>query len=129
MKVKISSLTGSFEADGVSKLKVPGEKGHYTILPHHIDYTALVFPGVLAYIAQNGEEMYLAVEEGVFVKKGVDVFLSCRNLIIGEPGAQEKELKGTVRDKFETLDETEKKTRELISRMESDFVRRFLEMK
>jgi len=129
MKLKIVSLMENFEFDGVEAVNIPGEKGNYTILPHHIDYTALVCPGILTCRGADKGITDMAVDEGVFVKKGDDVYISCRNAVKGVQGAETSALKTVVHEKFETIDETEKKTREMISRMESSFVRRFLEMK
>ncbi|MBN2755172.1 MAG: F0F1 ATP synthase subunit epsilon [Candidatus Goldbacteria bacterium] len=129
MKLKIVSLTETFQAENIEAVNIPGEKGCYSILPHHIDYAALVCPGVLTFRDAAGGRTDMAVDEGLLIKKGNDVYLSCRNAIKGMPETEINALKTVVHDRFEVIDETEKKTREMLSRMESSFVRRFLEMK
>jgi F-type H+-transporting ATPase subunit epsilon len=65
------------------------------------------------------------VDEGILIKCGGEVFVSTRNAMRGPDLGQ---LKRTVVEKFETLNEREKTARSAMTRIEAGFVRRFLEI-
>jgi len=110
---------------GVTRIIVMTRSGAFGLLPHRLDCTAAIVPGILAYRFTEGEPIYLAVDDGVLIKTGSDVVVSVRNAIGGQDlGA----LRAAVEHEFLNLDERERSVRSLIARLESDFVRRFLEM-
>jgi F-type H+-transporting ATPase subunit epsilon len=110
---------------GVTRIIVMTRSGAFGLLPHRLDCTAAIVPGILAYRFSTGEPIYLAVDDGVLVKTGSDVVVSVRNAIGGQDlGA----LRAAVERECLNLDERERNVRTLIARLESDFVRRFLEM-
>ena len=126
MKLRILTPTESMEIEAVGKIIADGEKGYFCILPRHIDYVTTIVPGILSYTLADNREVFLAVDEGVLVKKGADVLISVRSLV---QGAELGGLKKAIVEKFEALDEREKKARAILARMEADFARRFLEIK
>ncbi len=125
MKLKILLPAEVFLVEEVSKVVAEAENGYFCLLPHHVDFTASLVPGVFAY--QTGEaEHYLAVDVGTLVKKGPDILVSIRN------AAKSDEL-GHLRDivvrQFEEIDEREKKARSAAAKLEIDLLRRFMEMR
>ena len=67
---------------------------------------------------------YVAVDEGVLVKTGLDVLVSVRNAIGGRDLGQLREV---VEQEFLTLDEREQSVRSAMAKMESGFIRRLAE--
>jgi F-type H+-transporting ATPase subunit epsilon len=61
-------------------------------------------PGILIYEAEAEGEVYVAVDEGVLVKTGLDVLVSVRNAIGGTDLGQ---LREAVEREFLNLDERE----------------------
>lgn len=110
----------------VMRLVVETAAGSVGILPRRLDFTAAVTPGVLAYQRVDGREEFVAVDEGVLVKSGNEVCLSVREAI---SGADLGGLREAVRLRYTHLDESERLARSAIARLESDFVRRFMELK
>ena len=110
----------------VRKIVAEGENGFFGLLPRHIDFVSALVPGILLYESEEGEEAFIAIDEGILVKYGATVLVSTRN---GVRGADLGDLKETVVRQFKTLDEQERKSRSVISKMEADFVRRFLDLK
>jgi F-type H+-transporting ATPase subunit epsilon len=108
----------------VSKVIAESETGSFCLLPRHIDYVATLVPGILSYerVNQQGEE-FLAVDEGLLVKCGSDVKVSTRNAVLSKDLGR---LKQTVEDEFLELDEQERKSRSIITKLETDFVRSIL---
>ncbi len=101
-------------------------QGAFGFLPHRLDCVAPLAPGILTYETAAQGEVYLAVDEGVLVKSGYEVLISVRNAMGGIPL---KELRGAVEREFLDLDEREQHFREVLVKMESGFIRRFIEFR
>jgi len=108
----------------VDKINAEAENGAFTLLPRHVDWVASLVPGILSYQSDD-KESFLALDEGVLVKCGSEVLVSVRNAIAGENLGN---LRQTVEEKFQELDEREKKARSILARFEADFIRRFIEV-
>jgi F-type H+-transporting ATPase subunit epsilon len=70
--------------------------------------------------------VFLAIDEGILVKCGPDVFVSTRHAVRGPDLGG---LKETVVARFKAIDSREKKARVAMARIEAGFVRRFLELR
>jgi F-type H+-transporting ATPase subunit epsilon len=95
------------------------------ILPRRLDCATALAPGILTYETETGGEVDLAVDQGVLVKVGMNVLVSVRNAIGGTDLA---ELHEAVKREFLHLDEQEKNVRSVLAKMESGFIRRFMEI-
>ena len=109
----------------VAKVKGEAVNGSFTLLPRHVDFVAGLVPGILAFEPEEGAEQYAAIDRGVLVKCGEEVVVSTRNAVIG-PGLED--LKRTVRERYELVDERERYARLASARIEADLVRRFMEL-
>ncbi len=98
--------------------------GSYGLLPNRRDCTAALVPGILTYQIGSEKEMYIAVDQGIFVKKGNEVFISVRQAIQGIGLSQ---LRDTVKAKFLTLDEKQQEIRFAMDKLESSFLQRLTE--
>lgn len=110
----------------VEKVVAEASNGMFCLLPHHVDFTAALSPGLFSYQTMEGEDVLLAMDVGVLVKKGFDVIVSTRNAARGPDLGH---LKQVVEEQYQELDEREKKARAAVARLEADLVRRFMEMK
>jgi F-type H+-transporting ATPase subunit epsilon len=63
----------------VSRIVAETREGSFGLLPHRLDCVAALAPGILIYETEAEGEVYLAVDEGVLVKTGLDVLVSVRN--------------------------------------------------
>jgi F-type H+-transporting ATPase subunit epsilon len=109
------------QTTGVSSIVVETREGSYGILPRRLDCVAALAPGILIYEKETEGEVYVAVDEGVLVKTGLDVFVSVRNAIAGTDLGQ---LREAVEREFLHLDEREQGVRSVLAKMESGFIRR-----
>ena len=112
------------EKTGVSRIVAETSEGSFGLLPHRLDCVAALAPGILIYESEAEGEVYLAVDEGVLVKTGLDVLVSVRNAIAGTDLGQ---LHDAVEREFLNLDEQEQSVRSVVTRMEIDFIRRVAE--
>ncbi len=125
MRLKVLLPAEVYLDEEVTKVVAEADNGFFCLLPHHVDFTASLVPGVLSYQA-GGREHYLAVDIGTLVKRGSDIHVSVRN------AARSDEL-GTLKDivtrQFEEIDEREKKARSSAAKLELDLLRRFMELR
>jgi F-type H+-transporting ATPase subunit epsilon len=112
------------EKTGVSRIVAETSDGSFGLLPHRLDCVAALAPGILIYQLETEAEVYVAVDEGVLVKTGLDVLVSVRNAIGGTDLGQ---LHEAVDREFLNLNEREQSVRSVMARMESDFIRRLAE--
>ena len=112
------------EKTGVSRIVAETREGSFGLLPHRLDCVASLAPGILIYENESEGEVYVAVDEGVLVKTGLDVFVSVRNAIGGTDLGQ---LRATVEREFLSSNEREESVRSVMAKMESGFIRRLVE--
>jgi F-type H+-transporting ATPase subunit epsilon len=112
------------EKTGVSRIVAETHEGSFGLLSRRLDCVAALAPGILIYETEAEGEVYVAVDEGVLVKTGLDVLVSVRRAIGGTDLGQ---LRDSVEQEFLTLDEHEQSVRSVLAKMESDFIRRLAE--
>ena len=125
MTLKILLPFGIFaEKADVSRIVAETREGSFGLLPHRLDCVAALTPGILIYENKAEGEVYVAVDEGVLVKTGLDVFVSVRNAISGTNLSQ---LHEAVEREFLNLNEREQSVRSVMAKMESGFISRLAE--
>lgn len=109
----------------VAKVTAEAENGSFCLLPRHIDFVAALVPGILCFESSGGKEEFLAVDEGILVKCGQEVFVSTRNAV---QGSQLGTLRRTVEEQYKVLDDRERVARSALAKLEADLVRRFMDL-
>ena len=109
---------------GVWRIVAQSREGSFGLLPHRLDCVAALAPGILIYENEVEGEVYVAVDEGVLVKTGLDVLVSVRNAI---GGTDLGKLHEAVEREFLDLNEGEQSVRSVMAKMESDLIRRLAE--
>ena len=112
------------EETDVLRVVADTDQGSMGLLPNRLDCVASLVPGILVYETADEGETYIAVDEGVLVKTGLDVLVSVRNAIRGTDLGQ---LHAAVEREFLTLNEQEQKVRSVMARMESGLIHRLVE--
>jgi F-type H+-transporting ATPase subunit epsilon len=125
VRLKVLLPTEVLVDHAVTKVTAEAENGSFTLLPRHIDFAAALVPGILAYDMEGAQTEFMAVDQGILVKRGSDVLVSTIN---AARSADLTELKRTVQEQFEVLDEREKKTRTALARLEANFIQHFMEI-
>ncbi len=125
MNLKILLPAEVFLSEKVAKVVAEAANGYFCLLPHHVDYTAALVPGVFMYESDEAEN-YLVIDVGTIVKKGDEILVSVRNAV---RGPELGELKAEVVKQFRELDEREKKARSAAAKLEVDLLRRFIELR
>ncbi|MBN1218319.1 MAG: F0F1 ATP synthase subunit epsilon [Anaerolineae bacterium] len=126
MKLKVLCPAQIFVEEEVTKVTAQAENGSFCLLPRHVDFVAALAPGLLSFeLAETADEVFLAVDGGILVKYGKNVLVSTRNVVRSNDLEQ---LKQTVKEQFQMLDEHEKKERTALARLESNFIQQFMEL-
>jgi F-type H+-transporting ATPase subunit epsilon len=125
MNLKVLQTFGIFaEKSGVARIVAETREGSFGLLPHRLDCVAALVPGILMYENNTDGEAYVAIDEGVLVKTGLDVLVSVRNAIGGTDLGL---LRETVEREFLNLNERAQDVRSVMTKMESGFIRRLAE--
>lgn len=106
----------------VEKVSAEAQNGHFTLLPKHVDFVAALVPGIFYYQTPDGTEHFLALDEGILVKQGDQVYVSAARAV---PGDDLENLEELVENELKMLGESEKKARAVMARLEADTLRRF----
>lgn len=114
------------EQKRVRRILAETPQGAFGLLPNRLDCTAALAPGILSFEKEHGEEVFIAVDEGVLVKAGNEVLVSVRNAV---SGAELGELHKVVAAEFLQADRTETALRSTLAKLESNFIRRMAELK
>jgi len=123
MKLKVLIPNEVYLDRDVTKIIAEAENGQFCLLPRHVDFVAALVPGLLTYEA-DGEQLFVAIDEGILVKCGPEVLVSTRSAVAGRDLGT---LTRIVRKQFEVLDERERLARTATARLEAGLVRRFMD--
>lgn len=125
MHLKVMQPTNVLIDQRVTKVTAEGENGCFCLLPQHVDWIAALVLGILSFESETGEEIFLAIDEGILVKQGTMVWVSVRSAV---QGVDLETLQQTVQQQFRQLDEQEQRARSTLARLETSFVREFMEL-
>ncbi len=125
MQLKVMQPTNVVIDERVTKVTAEGEEGSFCLLPQHVDWVAALVPGILSFESETGAEIFLAIDEGILVKQGTMVWVSVRSAV---RGVDLETLHQTVQQQFRQLDEQERQARSTLARLETSFVREFMEL-
>ena len=123
MQLRVMLPTRILLDQPVMKVIAEDARGSFCLLPRHVDIVSALVPGLLSFTTPAGQEEFLALDEGTLVKVGQDVLVSTMNAV---HGAGLGSLREMVTNRFESLDERERRSRSALARLEADFVRRFI---
>lgn len=86
----------------IKKISLNGREGSYTILPNHIDYLSSFGNSMVNFIKDDGEKIYLRLNQGILVKCGREIQISTFGISeIGENNTEnelEEKLKNTLKN-------------------------------
>jgi len=110
----------------VIRIVADSHEGSFGILPRRLDCVTALVPGVLTYQIESEDETYVALDEGVLIKTGLDVSISVRNAVSGTDLSKLRQL---VEDQFVQHTEQEENVRSVLTKMESNILRRLSEFR
>ncbi|MFW5696168.1 MAG: F0F1 ATP synthase subunit epsilon [Phototrophicaceae bacterium] len=120
MWLKVLLPTHYLINEQVRKVSFEGGDGARTILPRHIDFVSTLVPSLFSFINEDGEEIFLAMNEGVLVKRADVVRVSATNAVRGQ---SLDSLWRIVREQYAQTDEYERKAQAALAGLESTLAR------
>lgn len=106
----------------VSRIVAETSNGSFGLLPHRRDCVAALVPGILTYQTEAGDEVFVAVDEGVLIKNGDHVQVTVRR---ASRGTNLADLRHAVQTDYLTLNALEQRARAATLALENGFVGRF----
>lgn len=125
MRLLLSVPSGVLVDAPALKVAAESDFGSFTLLPRHADCALLLLPGLLSYVAEDGAEVFVAVDEGVLVKTGADVRVACQRAVVA--GDLER-AEAALEERLRKQDEHTRRARAALSRLEADVLRRMGEL-
>jgi F-type H+-transporting ATPase subunit epsilon len=125
MNLKIAVPKRVLVDEEAQKVAAEAANGSFVILPRHIDFVTVLVPGILSYVSGDGRESFMAVDEAILVKCGDQVSVSAMDAVKSE---SLETLHRTLQEQFLARDERERKSRTVLTRLETTVARRFMEM-
>ena len=110
----------------ISNIIVETSSGSYGLLPHRLDCVAVLTPGILTFSTIADGEIFVAVDEGVLVKTGLDVLVSVRNALVDSDLTK---LRAAVEQDFLAINEQALQVRAVMAKLESGFLHKFVSFK
>lgn len=110
--------------DGVDAIRAEADDGAFVLEPRHVDIVSEIAAGILSW-SSRGAERLAAVDRGTLVKQGETVEVAVRDGVLGE---SLERLRDTVREQLLRREESERRALTAVARLESNLVRRFLEV-
>jgi F-type H+-transporting ATPase subunit epsilon len=107
------------------KVIAEAENGIFCLLPRHIDFVTTLIPSLLSFVSPQGEEQFMAIDQGILIKQGNQVTVATQNAI---QGGDLGKLKETVNQQFRLMDEREKNARSVLAKLEINTIRNFIEL-
>ncbi len=103
---------------GVERIVAESLDGCFGLLPHRLDCVAALPPGILTYATKAGEA-WLAIDQGILVKTGLQVRLAVR---AAQAGADLPGLRAALASQFLAIDDNERAMRGAMLKLETGFV-------
>ena len=103
----------------VDRIVAETNEGFFGLLPQRIDCVASLVPGIFMYETDKGEIHYIAIDEGVLVKAGMEVLVSVRNAI---GGTDIRQLHNSIKKEYIKLDDNERSVRSVMAKIESEII-------
>ncbi|MGB5444494.1 MAG: F0F1 ATP synthase subunit epsilon, partial [Psychromonas sp.] len=120
MQLKILlPYTTFLKKSNVQRIVAETNQGSFGILPNRLDCSAVLSAGIFNYQCLNGEDIFIAVDQGVLVKTGSEVLVSVRRAI---GHADLSELHALVKKEFLVVDEYEKHMQATMVKLETGFL-------
>ena len=125
MRLKVMTPTQIVVDRETAKVIAEAENGSFGLLPRHIDFVAALVPGILSFFTPEGQEEFVAVDEGILIKVGREVLVSTRNAV---PSKELGQLRQMVAQEFRVKGERERKALAAGARLEANIVRKFMKL-
>ncbi len=125
MRLKVILPTKILLETGAIKVIAEAENGIFCLLPRHLDFVATLIPSLLSFVSPQGQEQFLAIDQGILIKHEDEVTVATQYAVQGSDLGM---LRQTVEQQFRLMDEREKTARSVLAKLELNTIRHFIEL-
>ena len=125
MQLKVILPTKILIETAAIKVIAEAENGLFCLLPRHLDFVTTLIPSLLSFVSPQGQEQFLAIDQGILIKHDHQVMVSTQNAV---QGGDLGKLKQTVEQAFHRADEREKTACSILAKLEVSTIRHFIEL-
>lgn len=125
MEIKLLTPKKIIARTKATRIRAEAHNGSFTLLPLHIDFISALAPGILIFEDESGAKRYFGIDEAIIVKLKQEVMVATPRAF---EGRNIDSLRSSIEEELSKSGESDKKARSAIARMESDIVRRFMEL-
>jgi len=116
MKLKIVTPQDTvLEKDYITKVTIETTEGVYGLLPKRLDCAAALVPGILTFMTREGNEEYVGLDRGLFVKVGETIKIATHQAVYSKKLGQ---LKKSWEKSLEEYRTKEKKAHAMLKALE-----------
>jgi F-type H+-transporting ATPase subunit epsilon len=119
MRLKIVLPESIMVDTDVETVVAEGPDGSFGLLPRHIDVVTPLTASILSF-RENGQEWFVAHDDGVLVKQGDEVIVSVRR---GVKDQRLDRLREVLTEQFMALDEHQRQARSVLAMLEAGILR------
>lgn len=116
--LNIVTPAGIFSRD-ITHIRLRDESGAFGIMKGHIDFLTVLIPSLCYYRDENGKEMFLAVDGGIFSVRAGVATLTSREIF---ESADAEKLAELMESTFEQRRKAEAELREMLGNIEKSFL-------
>ena len=113
------------ERTNVSRMVIETYNGSYGLLPRRLDCACALTRGIVVYESDGEGERYVAIDEGVLTKAGLEVRVAVRRATAGE---SLNHLRDAVTAASQHDDDEANSVRQVMNRLEGSFMQRLVAM-
>lgn len=117
-KLKVVTPAGILSRD-ITHIRLRDQSGFFGIMKGHIDFLTVLVPSLCYYRDENGKEMFLAVDEGIFSVRAGVATLTSKEIFESEDAGKLAEL---IESTFEQRKKAEEGLREMLGNIEKSFI-------
>lgn len=126
MRVKLVTPNRVEVHEDFDKVIAEGTHGSFCVLPRHIDYLAILTPGILELRnATLPNDRWFAVDRGLLIKQADEISIAVHQAI---ESSDLETLQTSVAHRFQRIESVETAGMTAVASLEANFVRRLLEL-
>lgn len=123
LNLRIYTPNKLFLKEVVKKVSVFGKEGLFTVLPNHQDYVSSFDDGMLYFVNENDEKIYIGLNQGILTKCGREIQISTFTAIYGGNSVEllKEKIREAIKQNTEEI-EIDRKLKQSLKKIELELL-------
>ena len=126
MQLKVITPSEIVTSCSIQKIMIEGIDGFRTLLPKHIDFITALKSGIMTYVTEDNQTIYLACNQGLFVKCGDQVSISTPWAVTSQNLSH---LKQRIKQAFQEMEQERKEVGVSMARLEIGLTKGLMQLR